>query len=326
VIKAPQPAKEKRKRSADANVSERFSFSGHQSFALRIAWLPKSVDALSRGKDPFKDPRVGTQILGLGKNMVEALRYWVQFFGVVRAGAGDAAPEPTEFGKLVFGPEGHDRFLEDEQTLWLLHWQGTAASVRPFFAWHWMFNLHLEPEFTYSEAVREFSAYCATYSRPLSDATIRQHLDVFLATYVATEPAAGMVAEDMLDSPLAALGLLKENDLAEGRSRDRGYVVDGGRKPTLSDEVFRFAMHDWWARAHRDDEMTSYRETYMGENSPGRVFRLPERDVQERLQRLVMSWPKEFSLTESNHQRMIRREKAVPSFRSLLRDIYQRTN
>ncbi len=261
-------------------------------------------------------------MLGLGKNMVESLSYWVEFFGVVEPMELGTQPAPTEFGRLIFGAKGHDRYLENEQTLWLLHWHGTAASPRPFFAWHWVFNVHLEPEFTHAEALKAFKAHCATYARPLSDTTVRQHLDVFLATYVASRPSAGTVAEDMLDSPLAALGLIRENDLAEGgRAREKGYVVDVGRKPTLSDEVFRFALHEWWNRDHANEETISYRQICTGESSPGRVFRLPEQDVQERLERLVGGWPKELSLTESNHQRVVKRSRA-PELSALLHNVY----
>ena len=264
-------------------------------------------------------------MLGLGKNMVESLGYWVEFFGVVEPMKPGTQPVPTEFGRLIFGAKGHDQFLENEQTLWLLHWFGTAASPRPFFAWHWVFNVHLEPEFTHAEALTAFKAHCATYARPLSDATVRQHLDVFLATYVASTPSAGAVAEDMLDSPLAALGLIKENDFAEGgRGREEGYVVDVARKPTLSDEVFRFTLHDWWSRDHQKDETISYRQICTGENSPGRVLRLPEQDIQERLQRLVEGWPKEFSLMESNHQRVVKRDR-TPDLSALLRSVYDRS-
>ena len=61
---------------------ERFSFSGHETFPLRVAWLPKAVIAVSHGKDPFSDPREGMRILGLGKNMVTALQCWSDYFVV----------------------------------------------------------------------------------------------------------------------------------------------------------------------------------------------------------------------------------------------------
>jgi hypothetical protein len=77
-----------------------FVFSGHQSFALRISWLPKAFGALQAGEDPFSDPRRGMALLGLGKNMVESLAFWVEATGVVTRDK-DHRLEPTEFGRLV---------------------------------------------------------------------------------------------------------------------------------------------------------------------------------------------------------------------------------
>lgn len=314
-------ASTKRSRPKQVEAADKFLFSGHQSFALRIAWLPKSVALLCRGVDPFVDPKQGTQILGLGKNMVESLACWVEFFGVIRSG--EKGREPTEFGRLVLGPEGFDPYLENEGTLWLLHWLGTAAAPRRLFAWHWLFNLHLEPSFSYASAVQEFQAQSALLAREMSDVTLRQHLDVFLDTYVASEPRQGTVAEDLLDSPLSVLGLIKESAQSDqGRSRECIYLVDSLEKPTISDAVFRFAIHDWWNRSHTNDETVAYREICVAENSPGRVFRLPERDVHERLQRLASIWPKEFGQTESNNQRLIRRLRAQTNANATLRAVY----
>ena len=59
-----------------------FSYTGHESFPLRISWLPKAVAALEDDIDPFSDPRVGMTRLGLGKNMIQSLAYWVVVTGL----------------------------------------------------------------------------------------------------------------------------------------------------------------------------------------------------------------------------------------------------
>ncbi len=66
--------------SKDAN----FRFSGHQTFPLRIAWIPKAVAEISLGNDPLTDIDEGITVLGLGKNMVEALRCWVEAFQIAK--------------------------------------------------------------------------------------------------------------------------------------------------------------------------------------------------------------------------------------------------
>src|SRR5947207_9432280 len=69
--------------SVQAPVSQgamAFRFSGHQTFPLRITWIPKAVGEIVEGRDPLTDIDEGITQLGLGQNMVEALRCWIEAF------------------------------------------------------------------------------------------------------------------------------------------------------------------------------------------------------------------------------------------------------
>ena len=59
-----------------------FRFSGHQTFPLRITWIPKAVAEIVADRDPLTDIDEGITQLGLGKNMVEALRCWIEAFRI----------------------------------------------------------------------------------------------------------------------------------------------------------------------------------------------------------------------------------------------------
>jgi hypothetical protein len=37
----------------DSTKSQAFRFSGHQTFPLRIAWLPKAIQEIACGRDPL---------------------------------------------------------------------------------------------------------------------------------------------------------------------------------------------------------------------------------------------------------------------------------
>ena len=128
-----------------------FSFSGHETFVFRYTWLKKAVDAVKA------DPRVfgredSIVTLGVGKNMVRSIRHWGLATGVL-------AEEPksrgtlmnvSRFGKFLFG-EGEslaaDPFLEDPNTLWLLHWRLVSDFERST-TWQWAFNRFPSNEFT----------------------------------------------------------------------------------------------------------------------------------------------------------------------------------
>lgn len=309
--------------SIDHKQAERFSFSGHETFPLRVAWLPKAVAAVSQGKDPFSNPREGMRILGLGKNMVMALQCWSEFFGVISRL--DHRWQVTEFGQIIFGADGLDPFLEDQRTLWLLHWRASTTSSRPFFAWHWLVNLCHEPEFAQSEALRAFETESESQARPLSLTTLRQHLDVFIRTYVASEAIAGRLPEDMLDSPLAGLGFIKKFGERRGeRGRNPVFAVDVRKKNTIPNDLFRFCLHDWWNRFVGNDQTVLFSNVAFGRCSPGRVFRMPEAEIRDRLVMLSQNRPEEFAVSEGANQRILQRLQPSSDLRVLLTEAYRR--
>ena len=60
-------------------------FSGHESFPLRYPWLKKGFDAVAADAGAFlRDDAVAT--LGVGKNMVRAIRHWCLAAGVLVEG------------------------------------------------------------------------------------------------------------------------------------------------------------------------------------------------------------------------------------------------
>jgi len=94
----------------------RLSFSGHETFACKIYWLKKGYDFVKANKKFSSDDAVVD--LGVGKNMVTSIRFWLKAFGIV-----DDTDQTTEFADFVFGYNGVDPYLEDTLTLWLLHYQ-----------------------------------------------------------------------------------------------------------------------------------------------------------------------------------------------------------
>lgn len=301
----------------------RFSFSGHETFPLRVAWLPKAVAAISQGKDLFSNPRDGMRILGLGKNMVMSLQCWSEYYGVISRF--DDSWQVTKFGELIFGINGFDPFLEDQRTLWLLHWKASTNCSKQFFAWHWFVNLLHEPEFSLGEALAAFRAESDTYSKPLSVTTLRQHLDVFLRTYVASENVAGKLPEDLLDSPLSSLGIIRKFGERRGeRGRDPLYSIDVRKKHSIPNNLFRFCLHDWWDRFVGEEQTVLFSDVAFGHCSPGRVMRLPEAEVRDRLIKLAQQRSHEFNVVEGLSQRIIHRLGSTSGLKTLLAEAYKR--
>ena len=59
---------------------QKYTFSGHESFPCKTLWLKKGYDFVVQGRD-FNKPEA-VVYLGVGKNMVAAIRFWLRVFGI----------------------------------------------------------------------------------------------------------------------------------------------------------------------------------------------------------------------------------------------------
>ena len=103
-------------------------FSGHETFACRYAWLPKALQAIQINSGIFSNEDQAMVELGVGKNMVRAIRFWVEASGMAKP-AVTGGLEATALGRHIFGTKGLDPFMEDIQTLWLIHWNLATQTV-----------------------------------------------------------------------------------------------------------------------------------------------------------------------------------------------------
>lgn len=298
-----------------------FRFSGHQTFALRISWLPKAVREIVSGRDPLTNIDQGIVSLGLGKNMVEALRCWIESFQV--ASKQDSRWSLTAVGELIFAPSsGLDPFLEDHSSNWLLHWLISTNTQAPFFAWECLFNRWPTGEFSTSTVVDAFRKESEQNQRTASVVTLKQHWEVFLHSY---RPPRGSRGEDHLDSALSVLGLIQE---AGERQNVAGkwetlYAFDTGPKTAIPQQLFAFFIHDWWSRAFPSEQTVALRELVAGDHSPGRILRMAESEILHRVSDLARTQPNVFQITESANLRQLRRVRASDGH-SDLRGAYEK--
>jgi hypothetical protein len=269
------------------------SFSGHESFPLRFAWLTKAVRGVA--KDPTIFAREDAVVrLGVGKNMVRAIRHWATRADVIRPDSHDKRGghySPTPLGALYFSENGLDPFLEDPATTWLVHWQlasrrssvdrlsgdHQAEALSPT-TWLYMFNELRESFFTQDSAVHEllsFAEQCG--GRPPSPSTVERDLSCFVRSYTPSEPDKRLSREDTYDSPLADLGLLT-------REPKTGRILfDRSVRPTLSVAVFAYATVDFWRREFPESGTLAFQHIAYAPGGPGQVFKLSENACTEYL-------------------------------------------
>ena len=98
--------------------NRRASFGRHETFSLRYAWLTKGFQAFMKKKAIFSSDEATIE-LGVGKNMVNAIKYWLRATAMLDDSAEGLAV--TAIGTAIFSKHGWDQYLEDEATIWVMY-------------------------------------------------------------------------------------------------------------------------------------------------------------------------------------------------------------
>lgn len=301
-----------------ANKNSALAFSGHETFVFRYGWMKKAVDAVSEKVDAFaSDDAMVT--LGVGKNMVRSVRHWALATQILEEAAGNRGSHLTRtaLGEMLLGLHGFDPYLEDINSLWLLHWK-LVTSDRRSTTWSWAFNLLTDNEFTrdsLASFIRE--ELQRRRAKPPSENSLTRDIDCFIRTYAVPRDKKASVLEDSLDCPLVELQLIEE-DLAPGL-----FYFKRGEQNTLADEIFLYALLDFWDRTAPSQETLAFTEIAYGFGSPGSAFKLDENSIAARLEGLERTTKGSLSYAETAGLRQIYRHKKLDPF-TLLKSLYGR--
>ena len=252
-------------------------FSGHETFPLRYGWLKKAFDAVLGTEDGSDNRHVFTGSdaiakFGVGKNMVASMRHWSTVTGIIADVSGQSGIATTPLGKLIFGAEGLDPYMEHPATAWLLHWNLCGRDTKT--TWFWAFHHYPAASFERDMLVRGIEKLAEDRKWPrASVATIRRDVSCFIRTYVAQSASGQGSYEDGLESPLTELGLVKPT------GRRDGFRFARGPKPSLGPGVFGYAVTDFWNRSFGNANTLSFEALTHEPGSPGRVFLLEENDM-----------------------------------------------
>ena len=299
-----------------------FSFSGHETFVFRYTWLKKGVDAILKDAKAFGKEDAIVE-LGVGKNMVRAIRHWSLATGVVEEEPKSRGKElrATSFGTFLMGAgaTGVDPFLEDPNSLWLLHWALMTNGSRST-TWQWAFNRLPSNEFTREGLYQSLEDELLRLSLPVpSENTLRRDIEVFVRTYLSGRSARGGAVEDSLDCPLTELGLLEEV------SGTNLLNIRRGPKSTLSRRTFAFCLLEFWNRTAPGTKTLAFSEIAYSRDSPGMVFKLDENSIIEYLETLETSTDGAMGYVESAGLKQVYRQDDCDGF-SWLAAHYADTN
>ena len=241
----------------------RYRFSGHQTFVARNGWLEKGVNLILSNPHGFLDSDAVVQ-LGVGKNMVESIKYWCQQTGLIEDADVASTMRLTDLGRFLFGDgkkAGVDPYLEDDASLWLLHYKMVVDA--PESTWSIVFNHYNKPEFRKDEMTSFIVRRLSDKGQNISDKTLERDVDCFIRTYAGTRNAGG---EESFDSPFLALRLIQSTS-------DAGlYRLNIGKKHNLPDALIGYAILRYMESV--GELNVSLVRLLFDPKSPGQVFKL----------------------------------------------------
>ena len=181
-------------------------FRAHDTFFIRKGWLSKGMRCVSTKPDIFiAHDEKPMDVLGIGANMVKALRYWLQVVGLTD---GKRTQELTPLGALIYQ---YDTYVEEFGTLCLLQYR-LASQREDATAWYFFFNEFSMSEFSREDFVVALQKYIkmqdsnADYaSRSLSE-DFQCIINTYLPRYKSNP--AKVSPENNIDCPFGELGLV----------------------------------------------------------------------------------------------------------------------
>ena len=252
---------------------KRYSLGGHEKFVFRHSWLRKGYDAILTDPNIFSNERA-LVMLGVGKNMVRAIRHWCLVTGIIiyEDQGRKNILKPGWLGYQLFGGPGWDPYLEDIGTLLLLHWQ-LVSNLERGLIWHLLFSSYLETEFSKRQLQIFLEKQISNLGIRTTEAMINREVDCCLRTYLTVKVSKYQTKEETLDCPLSELGLLRF-------SAETGtYYFNIGPKPSLPKEIFGATLLLFLSGLIENRRTISIEECIYRKSSPGQVYKLDENSV-----------------------------------------------
>lgn len=270
-----------------------FTFAKHETFYIRDGWLNKGIQAVIENQNIFLEDEA-PEVLGLGKNMVRSLRFWMQAGGIAheeRVGS-RTAQELTPFGHLLYQ---YDLYQELDGTLWFLHYN-LISNHELTTTWYWFFNHYIPTRFTLREFLDRLKTWLNTQvaeeSKNVADSSLRKDFDCLLKTYLPSQRDTS--PEDVLESPLVTLGLLSaytDFDDETGK-KVKAYRLEVGSPDNIHPLVMLYVL----LRAQHIGERREARQvglqTVLREPcNVGRTFNIKPTDFEDLLSQLNDRYP-----------------------------------
>jgi len=182
--------------------SKKIKMKRHESFYIREGWLVKALHSIQNTKDISRVFSVteGSRLLGIGTNMVKSLKYWVIATSLIKEEGRSFSL--TDFAKVILK---YDGYLEDDFSLWFLHYHLITNDEALLFNLFFNNNLKIfSKESMINNLIRELDIREKDYNENL----LLDEVNVIIKTYVIDEKNTN--PENNFICPFSDLKLIKK--------------------------------------------------------------------------------------------------------------------
>lgn len=217
---------------------QKLTFTGHETFHCRHFWLKKGYDFYKKHEAPNIEDAILQ--LGVGKNMVSAIDFWLRAFSIK-----DENKSLTLLADKIFSDSGYDPYLENYGTLWLLQYYLVKTEVASIYSMVFkdFRKTRIDSQFTAQQLLKYLLREVdKVSSSTVKENTLKNDIKVFLRTYILNIKSKKDL-EDDLSSLLIDLSLLhrvESGNLAEGEY----YKINVTDRQEIPKEIFLFVILD----------------------------------------------------------------------------------
>lgn len=283
----------------------RLSFAGHESFTCKQFWLKKGVDFIKYESNSFANDQAVVS-LGVGKNMVRAIRFWLRAFGVT-----NESDQITDLGDYLFSEEGKDPYLESIGSVWLLHYYLVKTSRATIYDLVFNEFRRTKPEFRFDRLQKYIKRrFSEAGSKAYNENTVKRDIRVFLNNYLPPKFSKRSDIEDSFTGLLYELRLLKEirkEDIVREQEVTY-YTIQADHRDNLPWQVVLYAILD----NPNFGATITFQDLYSSKNSPGSVFALSQEALYQKVQDICNERP-DCSYSETAGNRVLQISKALKS-------------
>lgn len=267
----------------------KYTFSGHETFICKHFWLKKGYDFIKQGGKFSAENAVIS--LGVGKNMVSSIRYWLKAFGLTDEDV------PQAIADFLLGEDGRDAFIEDIGTIWLLHYSliktGKASIYSLFF--NEFIRKRRADSFTKAQ-LHEFLKLIGEEGTFLyNEKTITSDISTLVRNYLKPKKEKSNI-EDNFVGLLIELDLIRKTekyktefgDKADNSNKEESYEVVVDNKDDLPYQIVLFAILE--QLKENKGNSISFNNLLNEKNSPGRIFILSAEGLFEKIEEITRNY------------------------------------